>query len=195
MTTLLQPFGAKPIRHINGKFVPPPRMIPGGIASGYSGSIYFQAPVLFTSSGTIQIATVANDWYGVFAGCQYVSTTTGLLTPSMFWPASTSYVAGTMQAFVWDDPNIIYEIQCDGSLAQTSVGDQADFTTATIGSGSTTTGLSSSTISSTLVGASSQGQLSIRGLSLEINNAWGDTFTIVEVQNARSQFVSNKVAI
>jgi len=193
MSTTNAPFGMRPVRHLNGKFVPPPRAIPGGIASAYNTSIYFQNPVLLTTSGTIQIATATNDFYGVFAGCQYVSSTTGLLTPSMFWPANTTYVAGTMVAYVWEDPSIIYEIQSNGSLAQASVGDQADF--AAISTGSTVTGLGYATISSSLEGAGVQGQLSIRGLGTELSNAWGDAYTIVEVQIAQSQFVSNKVGI
>ncbi len=188
------PFGMRPVRHINGKFVPAPRMIPNGIASGYNTSIYFQGPVTLNTSGQLTASAVNTDFYGVFAGTQFVSSLTGLFTPSMYWPANTTYVTGTMQAFVWDDPGIIYEIQADGSLAQTSVGDQADFSTGAIGSGSTTTGLSSATISTTLVGSGNSGQLSIRGLAYELNNTWGDAYTIVEVQIARQQFTANKNA-
>jgi hypothetical protein len=193
MSTNNAPFGMRPVRHLNGKFVPPPRAIPGGIASGYDTSIYFQGPVLLNTSGQLEVATTTNDFYGVFAGCQYVSSSTGLLTPSMYWPANTAYVAGTLVAYVWEDPNIIYEIQANGSIASTAVGNQADFSSA-IAAGSTTTGLSSATISSSLETAGQQGQLSIRGLGTEITNTWGDAYTIVEVQIAQSQFVANKVS-
>lgn len=194
MSSVNQPIGLKPIRHINGKFVPSPRAIPGGIASGQAGDIFVNSPVTMSTNGTIQISTTAQDFYGVFAGCQYVPTgaNVGMVTPTMQWPNAATYVAGTMIAYVWEDPGIIYEIQANGSLPQTSVGDQADF--ASIGTG--TLGQSTATISTTLAGAGVQAQLSIRGLSQRaVDNAWGDAFTVVEVQIARQQFAANKLAI
>lgn len=193
MSSVNQPFGMKPIRHINGKFVSVPRAIPAGIASGQTGDIFVGSPVTMNTNGTIQISTTAQDFYGVFAGCQFVPATglTGLLTPSMQWPSAQTYVAGTMVAYVWEDPGIIYEIQANGSLAQTSVGDQADF----ISIGTGTLGQSTATISTTLAGAGVQAQLSIHGLSDRQDSNWGDNFTVVEVMIARQQFTANKLAL
>jgi hypothetical protein len=191
MSSVNLPFGLNPIRHINGKFVPAPRAIPGGIASGQSGDIFYGSPVTMNTSGTIQISTTAQDIYGVFAGCQYIANATSLLTPVMQWPSGTSYLAGSMIAYVWEDPGIIYEIQANGSLPQTAVGDQADF--ASIGTG--VLGRSTATISTTLAGSGVQAQLSIQGLSYRaVDNAWGDAFTVVEVKIARQQFTANKLA-
>lgn len=191
MSDTSAPFGMNPIRHINGKFMPPPRAIPGGIASGYATDIFFGSPVKLTTSGTINTATTNEDFYGVFAGCQYVPNATSMLTPTNQWVASTTYASGSMVAYVWDDPNIIYEIQADGAIDQTGVGDQADFVNP--GSGATTGG-STAMIDATLAGSGSQGQLRIMGLSNRINNEWGDSYTVVEVMIARSQNVANKVA-
>lgn len=193
MSSTALPFGMNPIRHINGKFLPPPRVMPDGIASAYGTAIFYGSPVMLNTNGTLVIATTAADIIGVFAGCQYVSSTTGLMTPSKNWVASTTYVAGTMQAFVWDDPGIIYEIQSNGSIAATAVGDQADFVNP--GTGNSTLGTSTAAISSTLAGAGVQAQLRIVGLSTKIDNAWGDSYTIVEAMIARHQYISNKVAV
>jgi len=193
MSSTALPFGMNPIRHINGKFLPPPRVMPDGIASAYGSAIYYGSPVMLNTNGTLTIATTAADIIGVFAGCQYVATSTGLMTPSKTWVASSTYVAGTMSAFVWDDPNIIYEIQSNGSIAATAVGDQADFVNP--GNGSSTLGTSTAAISSTLAGAGVQAQLRIVGLSNKIDNAWGDSYTIVEAMIARHQYISNKVAV
>lgn len=191
MSSANYPFGMKAIRHINGKLMPPPRAIPAGIASGYSSDIYYGSPVILNTSGNIVVGTTNADIIGVFAGCQYVPNATSINTPSMSWTANTTYVTGTMVAYVYDDPNIIYEIQANGSLAQTSVGDQADF----VNPGSGTLDQSTCTISTTLAGAGNQAQLRIVGLSNRIDNAWGDAYTVVEVMIARHEYISNKVAI
>lgn len=192
MSSVNQPFGLKPIRHINGKFLPPPRVIPSGIASAYGTAIYSGDPVLLTTSGVLNIAAATGDFYGVFAGCQFTPSATGLYTPSMIWPAAQTYIAdGQMNAMAYDDPGIIYEIQASGSLAATSVGDQANLTNITTGNN----GQSVAQISTTLAGVGVQAQLRIVGLSRRIDNAWGDAYTVVEVMIAQQQYTANKVAI
>lgn len=193
MSSVAAPYGMNPIRHINGKFLPPPRAIVGGIASGYGSAIYYGSPVILNTNGTLTIGTTAADIIGVFAGCQFVPSATGLLTPQKNWVASATYVTGTMVAYVWDDPGIIYQIQSNGSIAATAVGDQADFVNP--GSGDATLGTSTAAISSTLAGAGVQAQLRIVGVGNNINNAWGDAYTEVEVMIARHQYISNKVAV
>jgi hypothetical protein len=78
-------------------------------------------------------------------------------------------------------------------LAQTSIGDQANFSNIT--AGSTTTGLSAATISSSLVGTSAVGDMRIIGLYNGVDNAWGDAYTTVQVQVSRSQYVATINAI
>jgi hypothetical protein len=86
----------------------------------------------------------------------------------------------------------VFDIQSDGSIAATAVGDQADFVNPSTGS---THRPVHGTINHTLKGAGVQGQLRIVGLNLDPNNAWGDTYTVVQVQIARHQYVANKTAI
>jgi hypothetical protein len=50
-------------------------------------------------------------------------------------------------------------------------------------------------ISTSLVGSGNVGDLRIIGLSNGVDNAWGDAFTVVQVQVARSQFVATIHAI
>lgn len=193
MSSTAAPYGLNPIRHINGKFLPPPRAIVGGIASGYAANIFYGSPVMLNANGTLVIGTTNADIIGVFAGCQFIPSATGLMTPQKNWVANATYVAGTMVAYVWDDPGIIYSIQSNGSLAATAVGDQADFVNP--GNGNATLGTSTAAISSTLAGAGVQAQLRIVGLDNDIDNSWGDPFTDVEVMIARHQYISNKVAV
>jgi hypothetical protein len=102
------------------------------------------------------------------------------------WPASTAYQTGSCIAYFYADQNIVYEIQADGSLAQTSLGDEADLSNVT--AGSTTTGLSQCTLSTTLVGAGNSGQCRIIDIAPYTDNDWGDAFTVVRVNISEYQF-------
>jgi hypothetical protein len=96
-------------------------------------------------------------------------------------------------AYFYNDPNIVYEIQADGSLAQTSIGDQADLSNTT--AGSSTTGLSQCTLSTTLVGSGASAQMRIVDLAPYPDNAWGDAYTIVRATINESQFNASVNAI
>jgi len=193
MTATATPFGLNPIRHLNGKFVPPPMAMLNGILSTYNTDIFYGGPVTLNSNGTINASTTNQAFYGVFAGWQGATSTTALMTPLMKWDANTAYVTNVpMYAYVWNDPGIVYEMQANGSLAQTSVGDEADFINP--GSGNTT-GRSTTALSTTLVGVGVQGQMRIIGLSSRIDNAWGDAYTIVETVIARSQYFGSVTAV
>jgi hypothetical protein len=112
---------------------------------------------------------------------------------SNYWPASTAYQAGSCIAYFYNDPNIVYEIQADGSLAQTSVGDQADLSNTT--AGSNVTGLSQCTLSTTLVGAGNSAQMRIVDLAPLVDNAWGDSYTVVRAVINESQFQATTNAV
>lgn len=163
------------------------------IASGYGTTIYRGMPVILNTNGTITAGTAAADILGVFWGCEYIDAN-GKPNESAYWPASTTVLAGTtVTAYVYDQVSTVFEIQADGSVAQTAIGDQTDFTN--VGSGVTLTGTSTATVSATLAGAGVQGQLRIVGFAQDVDNVAGDAFTVVQVQIARHQFVANKTAI
>lgn len=165
-----------------------------GITSGFSSNIFYGQPVKWiANNGVIQpVSATTDDWVGMFDGVEWTDTT-GRRRVSNFWPSGTTFIAGTCVAYFTEDPDIVYEIQSDGTVAQTAIYNQANFTNLT--AGSTTTGLSQCTISSSLAGSGSQGQLRILDVSPIPGNAWGDSFVILRVQNARSQQRANKTAI
>lgn len=163
------------------------------IASAFASQILKGALVKLATNGTIVAGAAAEDVLGVFAGVEYVDAS-GKPTLSNYWPAGQTVMAGTTPvAWVYDDPNEVYEVQADGSVAQAAVGDQADVSNAT--AGSTSTGLSAATLSATLAGAGVQAQFRIVGFSQAVDNVPGDAFTVVQVQLARSQLIANKVAV
>lgn len=194
MSTTSAPFGLKPINQFWGGGVPTRLGYnASGIASGYTTAIFQNTPVKLATTGVIQAVGSTEDFIGAFGGCIY--TPVGQRPQySNQWPASTVLSTNTTAyATYTQDPGMLYQIQADGSLAQSSIGDQANFTS--VGSGNTITGLSTATMNSTLAGAGTQAQLRVIGLALEADNAWGDTYVQAQVQIAAHQFVSNKVAI
>ena len=190
MSSTNAPFGLRPSFHPTG--LDRAVSLTDGILSGYTSNILKGQPVALNSSGQLIVATAGSAYQGAFAGVQWTDTT-GRVRVSNYWPANTAYVAGSCIAYYYSDPNIVYEIQADGSLAQTSIGDQANFSNIT--AGSSTTGLSQCTISTSLVGSSAVGDLRIINLSPGVDNAWGDAYTVVQVQVSRSQYVATINAI
>lgn len=193
----LAPFGLRPVFNQAGQVVA--SAYPGGITTGYAVSIYRYTPVyLDTDLSTSQIRVAAAsgaDFIGAFAGVEYTDTQ-GRRVYSPFWPASTA--ATDVMAYVYDDPRTTFCAQANGSLAQTALGDQANFSLVagyTVGAGSNTTGNSSCALDPTPVGAGAQGQVRIINKDFIVGNDWGDAYTRVWVQIARGQYVSNKVAI
>lgn len=167
------------------------------VASGYGTAMYKGQPCILNTNGTVTVGTAAADLLGVIAGFEYVDST-GKPTVSSYWPAGTTVLAGTTPvAWVWDDPSNVYEVQADGFIAQTAIGDQADVSNVGNTTGSSSGGnlLSAATLSSTLAGAGVQAQFRIVGFGQQVDNAPGDAFTIVQVQIARHQFIANKTAI
>jgi len=185
MSATNAPFGLRPSFHPSG--LDRAIALASGIASGYSTGILKGQPVALNTSGNIIAATAGSAYQGAFAGHEWTDST-GRRQISNQWTSGTSYQTGSEVTYYYSDPNIVYDIQADGSLAQTSIGDQANFSN--ISAGSTTTGLSQCTISTSLVGSGAVGDMRIIGLTPAVDNAWGDSYTVVQVQVSRSQYVA-----
>ena len=190
MSSSNAPFGLRPAFHPSG--LDRAQALANGIASGYGTDILKGQPVKLNSSGNLVVAAAGDAFQGAFAGVEWTDTT-GRRRVSNYWPASTAYQTGSCVAYFYNDPNIVYEIQADGSLAQTAVGDQADLSNTT--AGSTTTGLSQCTLSTTLAGAGNTAQMRIVDLAPYPDNAWGDSYTVVRVTINKSQYQATVVAI
>jgi len=185
MSSTSAPFGLRPSFHPSG--LDRAIALANGIASGYTSGILKGQPVALDTSGNIIAATAGSAYQGAFAGHEWTDVS-GRRQISNQWVANTSYVTGSEVTYYYSDPNIVYDIQANGSLAQTSIGDQANF--ASITAGSTTTGLSQCMISTTLAGSGAVGDLRIINLTPQVDNAWGDAYTVVQVQVSRSQYVA-----
>jgi hypothetical protein len=189
MSATSAPFGLRPAFHPSG--LDRAQALANGIVSAYATDILKGQPVKYVTGGTIEEVTSTEAFVGAFAGVEWTDTT-GRRRVSNYWPALTAYQTGSCVAYFYNDPNIVYEIQADGSVAQSSIGDEANFTNLT--AGSTTTGLSQCTMNSTLVGANNVGQVRIVDLAPYPGNDWGDAFTIVRVTVAEHQFAQIRVS-
>jgi hypothetical protein len=145
MANLDQPFGFRPVGELGSN------INNGGtskykIASGESDVIYKGDVVQLETSGCITVSgntTTAN--IGVFNGCYYIDPTTKKPTWSNYYPGSITPGSGDIEAFVYDDPNQLFEVQANGTIAQTAVGDNCDQVYA---AGSTVNGQSKSELGS-----------------------------------------------
>jgi hypothetical protein len=187
MSASSAPFGLRPVYHPSGL----DRAREYGMSAAYATPIYKNSPVALVSN-QINLASFQADWLGSFAGVTYTDTY-GKPTVSNFWPGAITG-ATNITAWVFDDPLNVYEIQANGSIAA-SPGRQIDFDSGSLGSGSTSTGLSTAMAASALVSAGTQAQLRVVDVNQSPSNAWGDAFTVLQVTNARHQFVANKVSV
>ena len=96
----------------------------------------------FPGSGTLTGAV------GVFVGCSYVNAQ-GQQIWSQYYPANTT---GVVTAMVVDDPNVVFQVQANGSMAQTTLGNNVFFSAAqSTSTGSTQNGNSNVAVSSSSV--------------------------------------------
>jgi hypothetical protein len=197
MSATFAPNGLVPRYHPSGDV----RTEATTIASGYATTIYMYSPVALNANGTITLATAgaANALLGTFMGCEYTDTVLGIRRVSPFWPASTT--ATDIVAYITRDPDILYEIQVNGSVAQADVGSGSNFTatgtssqglTVGVGNGNAATGISLAC--ATVTTNATAGQLRIMGLTAGPDNAFGDSFTKVLVQIANHQFINPPAA-
>lgn len=160
------------------------------VASGYGTSLFKGDPVTVLADGTLGIATPGSASIGVFWGIQWTDTT-GIARNESFWTASTvTRGAVAAQAFVIDDPNVIFTIQeSNGAgaagtpIALTDVGLNANFA---IGTGNTNTGDSGATINNTTEAVTATLDLKILGLDPEPGNNVGNFANwLVTINNHR----------
>lgn len=187
MSATNAPFGLRPAFHPSG--LDRAQALAGGIPSGYSSDILKGQPVLYVAgSGVIEPVNATGDAVsGAFAGVEFTDTT-GRRRVSNYWPANTAYQTGSCVAYFYNDPNIVYEIQADGSVAQTSIGLDANFSN--FAAGSNVTGLSQATLNASVLSTGVQGQVQILDIAPYPDNDWGDAYTIVRVQVARRQIAA-----
>jgi len=187
MSATATPYGFKPVNEIGGlPYAGSTRQIK--IASGYASNIYYGSVVSIVAAGTIQVVTTNGDnstpfpagTIGVFVGCTYTNPSTKQLTFAQYWPTGT--VASDAMAYVVDDYNTLFQVQADGSLAQSALGSNAILAAVqSTSTGSTTTGNSNTAIS-TSVATTSGYAFRIVDFVESTTSTVGDAYTDVLVK-------------
>lgn len=185
MSATSQPFGLRPVYSPSGVVRP----VAMSIASAYGSNILQNQPVKIGTNGTIEAAAIGDRFVGSFQGVEFTDSD-GRRRVSNKWTASTA--ATDIIAYVTVDPSIVYEIQSSATIAVADIGSQADFTTIT--AGSTVTGLSQLMLDAATLTAAGSASLRILNASPGPDNAFGDSFVILQVQIAEHQFVADRVA-
>ena len=106
---------------------------------------------------------------GVFNGCYYIDPTTSKPTWKNYYPGAVNITTGTIDAYCYDNPQQLYEVQSAGTLTQASVFNLVD--TATYDAGTSRDGLSDEEISGSLVSSGATGQWRILRLSEDPSNS------------------------
>jgi hypothetical protein len=222
MSTVFQPFGLKPAYHPSGldrsvPFVGTNSYTPGSgtytapySLSGAQVAFYQYTPVALTSSGQLTIANqtaASGKVYGSFDGVEY-TTAEGRRTLGKSITATSLAAATQIVFWIFQDPALVYEIQCNGSVTTGAIGTEYNFDTTagslvtdgyTIGTGGA--GFSTTALLTTPVASGAQGQVRVVGLGREVaypagvTNAWGDAYTIVQVVIANNTFAAPAVSI
>jgi len=220
MATTFQPFGLKPVYHPSGldratPFVGTNSYVVGASYSApyslSSGQSFYQyQPVALTSSGQLTIANQtasSGKVYGVFDGVEY-TTAEGRRTLGKNASKVTLDAATSIVFWLFTDPALVYEAQINGSATTGAIGTEYNFDTT---SGSTVTdgyvigtggaGFSTTALLATAVGSGNQGQVRVVGLGRETafpagqTNAWGDAYTIVQVQICNNTFAAPSTSV
>ena len=183
MSSTSQPFGLRPAYSPSG-IVRPTAMT---IASAYASNILQNQPVKIAADGTIAAAAIGDRFVGVFQGVEFTDTD-GRRRVSNKWTASTT--ATDIVAYVTTDPTLVYEIQTNAAVAVATIGLQYDFTA--ISAGSTTTGLSAMMLD--VASSAANASLQLLNIAPYQDNAWGDTYVIVQVRISEHQLVADVAA-
>ena len=118
MANVNSPNGFTPAYHMTGGTIRPSEF---AIASATNASI-FSGDVVNLSSGLVIQGTATGASLGVFAGVEYQATD-GSVVFSKVWTADTVTLgSANAKAYVYSDPDIVYEAQSTGTPTQASIG-------------------------------------------------------------------------
>ena len=144
------------------------------IADNYNTSI-FKGDTVMSSGGYVIAGTASGATnLGVFNGCFYIDPTSSKPTWSNYYPADVDVTASgsisggtTIDAYIYDDPYTLFEVQCDGTIAKTDIGKNTE---SILGTSSTVNGQSVTEISSSAENTTAALQVKIVGITKDPEN-------------------------
>jgi hypothetical protein len=173
VSTAATPYGLRPVKRLDG-------MAYAGstteynITSGYSTAIFYGDLVAADANGELvkDSSTTDGASIGVFMGCSYTDPNTSKKVWKQYYPASTA--TNDIRAYVVDDPMVVFEMQADGTVAQTGMGaNYAVVQTA----GTTITGNSKVAIDASVGGTTNTHPVRVIGFVDRPGSSVGDAYT------------------
>lgn len=178
MAIVASPYGLRAINLIGGlPYAGSTRLLP--IASGYATNIFNGDLVSFTggtisrTSGTTGLTAVI----GVFVGVTYTDPNLKYKVFRQYYPAST--VASDIQAYVIDDPKVLFQIQGSAAVVAANIGKNANIVNT---AGSTATGNSAIALDASSIATTSTFPLRLVDYVNGPTSTLGDAFTDVIVK-------------
>ena len=160
------PFGLRPVGEL-GSNIQNAGTTKYRIATGSTAAIY-KGDLVTMASGVVAVASgTANTLIGVFNGCFYNDPTTQKPTWSNYYPDNITPTVGNIDAYVYDDPSKLFEVQSTGQITYVAaVGKNVD---TTYTAGSTINGQSK--VEMTATAGTGTAQLRVVGISEDPENS------------------------
>ena len=145
MAATAAPYGLRAVNHLGGTpYAGSTRMYP--IASATAINIYYGSVVSVLGTGFVSpnltVGTAAAPFVagtvGVFVGCTFTDPGTGNVTFRQNWPTGT--VTADAQAYVIDDPAVIFQVQANGAVTAADLGQCCSIIAQTTNTGNLTSG-------------------------------------------------------
>ena len=179
MATTAAPYGARPINttSASGSYTGKVQHIK--IASAYDTAIFYGDFVKLVTAGTVEkdTGTAALTPIGIFMGCKYTDSTSKQMTFNQQWPADMA--ASDAVAYVVTDPEVLFQMQSDETVAQAALGANASVVQT---AGSTSIGNSKNAFDGSTVATTNTFPVKVVDFVDGPTSSVGDTYTDVIVK-------------
>jgi len=179
MATTAAPYGARPINttSASGSYTGKVQHIK--IASAYDTAIFYGDFVKLVTAGTGEkdTGTAALTPIGIFMGCKYTDSTSKQMTFNQQWPADMA--ASDAVAYVVTDPEVLFRMQSDETVAQAALGANASVVQT---AGSTSIGNSKCAFDGSTVATTNTFPVKVVDFVDGPTSSVGDTYTDVIVK-------------
>ena len=174
MATSATPNGAEPVGTCSSSGSFTGKVVHIKIASAYDTAIFYGDFVKLVTAGTIEKDTGTSSLtsIGIFLGCKYTDSSTSQLTFNQTFPADMA--ASDTAAYVLIDPDALFRMQGDATIAQTGLG--ANFSVIQT-AGSTTIGRSKNACDASTVATTNTFPIRLVDFVDGPKSTVGDTYT------------------
>lgn len=139
----------------------------------YTTAIGYGTPMIQLNTGYLGVATTGGSVAikGIFSGVTYISSANGQTVTSRYWPGSGNVGTGDLQVTLWNDPDMVYMAQSYNTAIV--FGDIGANVNIQIGTPSSTTGFSATTVDQSTLGVTTTLPFRIYGLLSQYQTASG----------------------